>query len=229
MHTQCTVHHTIKKTLAYRHDQSYCFIAASNASGSKSNEISKLESGSPTEPFLPLPSSCRRCRCESCECKEVRGICGFVAGTGIVVVACEAEAAAAAAGRVRGGRNGFLVAAESGVFLDDDGVDVDDENERGTLRVMPSARLGPCPCVCDGGGCTCADINEVGVVDVAADADVDEDVDVDLLCRAGEPVIGPADAAATVVVARAAPFRTPFTAGGGDRGFGTGTGCNCCK
>jgi hypothetical protein len=94
-----------KKTLAYRHDQSYCFIAASNASGSKSNERSKLESGSALEPFLPLPSSCRRCRCESCECDGVQGICGL---------ACEAALAlaAAAAGRARGGRKGFFVAAE---------------------------------------------------------------------------------------------------------------------
>jgi hypothetical protein len=109
-----TVLHSIKKTLAYRHDQSYCFIAASNASGSKSNERSKLESGSaPPEPFL-LPSSCRRCRCESreCECDEmVARICGFVTAAG-TVVACEAAAADGAAGRGRGGRNGFLVAAE---------------------------------------------------------------------------------------------------------------------
>src|SRR6266576_1748931 len=110
VHALCTVPHSIKKTLAYSRDQSYCFIAASNASESKSNERSKLESGSaPPEPFL-LPSPCRRCCCESCECEcdEVVGeICGFVAAAR-TVAACEA----AAAGRARGGRNGFFVAAE---------------------------------------------------------------------------------------------------------------------
>jgi hypothetical protein len=101
----CTALHSTKKTLRYRHDQSYCFIAASNASGSKSNEISisKLESGS----ALLLSHPCRRCRCESYECDDVRGICGKAADT---IVACDAGAVAAE--RARGGRNGFFVAAE---------------------------------------------------------------------------------------------------------------------
>ncbi len=111
----CRVPHPIEKTLAYRHDQSYCFIAASNASGSKSNEISKLESGSDPEPFL-LPSSCRRrcccCRCESCECDEVRGICGGFVAEAEEVCGVGDGAGPGAAGRVRGGRNGFLAAAE---------------------------------------------------------------------------------------------------------------------
>ena len=89
----------------------------------------------------------------------------------------------------------------------------DGENERGTVRVIPSARLDPCPCVCDGGGC--ADINEVEVVEaVVADADAD------LPCRVSESVIGTADAAAAVAAA-GVPFRTSFTAGGS----GVGTGC----
>ena len=85
----------------------------------------------------------------------------------------------------------------------------DDENERGTVRVIPSARL-----VCDGGGC--ADNDKFAVeVEVAAAAAAD---DVDLLCLASESVIGTVDAAA-------APFRTLFTAGGN----GVGVGCDCCK
>jgi hypothetical protein len=206
LRTACTVLRSIKKTLAYRRNQSYFFIAASNASGSKSNEISKLESGSAPESFLL--ESCRRCRCESCECDEVGRICGFVAaGT---VVACDV-AAATAVGRTRGGRNGFFVAAEWGLLLllllEDD-----DENERGTVRVIPSARL-----VCDGGGCADNDKVEVAAAAVAV-ADVDED-DVDLPCLTSESVIGTAEAAA------AAPFRTLFTAGGN----GVGVGCDCCK
>jgi hypothetical protein len=97
------------------------------------------------------------------------------------------------------------------LLLDDN----DGENERGTVRVIPSARLDPCPCVCDGGGC--ADINVVEVeIEVAAVAvaDVEEDVDVDLPCRASESVFGTADAG---------PFRTSFTAGGS----GVGAGCGC--
>ena len=68
-------------------------------------------------------------------------ICDFVTAVG-TVVACEAAAAAdGTAARGRGGRNGFFVAAEWGVLL----LDADGENERGTVRVMPSARLDPCP------------------------------------------------------------------------------------
>jgi hypothetical protein len=100
-------------------------------------------------------------------------------------------------------------------------LDADGENERGTVRVIPSARLDPCPSVCDGGGC--ADINEVedAAAVAVADPDVDEDPDSDLPCRTSESVIiGTADAAAVT-----APFRTLFTAGGS----GVGTGCGCCE
>lgn len=103
--------------------------------------------------------------------------------------------------------------------------DDDDDNGRGTLRVIPSARLDTC--VCDGGGC--ADINdfEVKVAAVAAAvADVDAAADVDLPCRASDSVIGTA-ADAAAAAATPAPFRrTSFTVGGS--GVGTGTGCNCC-
>jgi hypothetical protein len=171
---------------------------------------------------LLLPSSCRRCRCESCERDEAWGICGFAAGTVVVVVvvvvvvavACKA-AAAARAGRARGGRKGFFVAAEWGVLLNnDEDVDDDDGNGRGTVRVIPSARLDPCPWVCDGG--VCAGINKV------------EAEDVDLLCQASESVIGTADTTAVVAVVVVAPlFRTSFTAGGS--GVCTGNCCDCCE
>ena len=71
-----------------------------------------------------------------------------------------------------GGRNGFLAATQRRVLLDD---------ERGTARVMPSARLDPC--VCDGGGS--ADINEVDGMEAAAIADV--------LCRGSDSANGTAD------------------------------------
>ena len=92
--------------------------------------------------------------------------------------------------------------------------DNDDENERGTVRVIPSARLDPCPCVCDAGGC--ADINEVEAEVEVAEAVVAVADDVDLPCRASESVTSTADPVA--------PFRTSFTA----QGSGVG-GCGCCE
>ena len=71
---------------------------------------------------------------------------------------------AGAAGRVRGGRNGFLAAAEWGV--------VDGAPQR---HVMPSARLGPC--VCDEGR-----------------ADEDEDEEVPRFRGSDSGVMGAADA-----------------------------------
>jgi hypothetical protein len=99
--------------------------------------------------------------------------------------------------------------------LDDDD---DDENERGTLRVIPSARLDPC--VCDGG--RCADIEVEAEVAEAAAAVADVDKDVDLPCRASGSVIGTANAADADTDA---PFRTSFTAGGS----GVGTGCESLR
>lgn len=124
--------------------QSYFFIAASNASGSKSNEISRLESGSVPALF---PSSCR-CWARLNSCEEVVAEGNRDAGAGV--------------GRARGGRNGFLIPAECDVL--------DDDERDDTLRVMPSARLDACTC-CD---CGSADVIKVEAerVDVDVDADV---------------------------------------------------------
>ena len=90
----------------------------------------------------------------------------------------------------------------------------EDEDERGTMRVIPSARLNPC--VCDGGG------------RAATAADVDADVD--LPCRVSESAIGTVGTAWAAVAADAdAPFfdsRASFATGGG--GVGTGTRCGYC-
>src|SRR6266850_5713008 len=121
--------------------QSYSFIAASRASGSKSKEISKLESGSAPAPFFASPA----CRFRA----------GLEGGVEVEVAAAAIEegrrgtVVAVAAGFVRGGRNGFLTPAEyrgCGVL------------DGGALRVMPSARLDP-PCVCDAG--------TAGIIEVA--------------------------------------------------------------
>jgi len=110
-------------------------------------------------------------------------------------------------------------------------LDNDEENERGTVRVIPSARLDPCPCVCDGNGC--ADINKVEVVEVADEAAVADvaDVDADLPCRASESVIGTADNGGDDDDdAGAAPFRSSFTVVGSGSGVvGTGCGCGSCE
>ena len=90
--------------------QSYGFIAASNASGSKSNARSKLESGSE----LPGLFESVFCRC----CCDWR-----------FVSTC-----------TRGGRNGRFTAAECCAFEDE----VDAGANKAALRVIPSARRGPC-------------------------------------------------------------------------------------
>ena len=121
--------------------QSYSFIAASKASGSKSNERSrsKLESGSaPPPPSFASPACRFRADLEVGVGVEVEVAAAAIegegrrgTGTGTVV--------AVGVGFARGGRNGFLTAAEyrgCGVL------------DGGALRVMPSARLDP-PCVCD--------------------------------------------------------------------------------
>jgi hypothetical protein len=98
-----------------------------------------------------------------------------------------------------------LVATERRLLLDD---------EIGTLRVMPSARLDPC--VCDGGGS--ADINELEEV-AAAPA-----VAVAAPCRGGDSAIGTADSAPAI------PFddRPSRSAVAGGSGVGAGMGCVCC-
>ena len=59
--------------------------------------------------------------------------------------------------RARGGRNGFLTAAECGALLAD--------AARGTLRVIPSARLDPWPCDAGGASVGPCDGNLGGEVD----------------------------------------------------------------
>ena len=117
---------------------------------------------------------------------EVVGTCGTAAGV--------------AAGRGRGGRNGFLVTAERRVLLDD---------ESGTLRVMPSARLDPCVCDDDGGN---ADINEVEAVAVVAAVDVP--------CRGSDSAIGTGDPAVRFDGHRP----SPCAAEGSEVGAGMGGG-----
>lgn len=83
------------------------------------------------------------------------------------------------------------------------------DDESGTLRVMPSARLDPS--VCDGGGS--ADINEVEEMEVEAAADVP--------CRGSDSANGTADPDAAI------PFGSPSSSAAGGCGVGAGMGCGC--
>ena len=147
-------------------NQSNFFIAASSASGSKSNERSKLESGSAAPLF---PSPCRfRDDLESCGEVEVAAAAAAgegKRGTGALL--------APGADRARGGRNGFFAAAEWGVL----------DGARSTLRVMPSARLDPC--ACDAGSGRSAGVTEVEVevADVEVKLKVEVEVEVEEVRR----------------------------------------------
>ena len=198
----CIIHHHADK------NQSYFFIAASKASGSKSNEISKLESGSAPAPSFASPP------------------CRFRAGLVAAAVTIEGETRDTVAGLGRGGRNGLLTAEEycgCGVL------------DGGTMRVMPNARLDPCACDAGSAGTIEVEVEvaEVELVVVEVQRRESGDLDLEVVSAAvGPPPLDDSAANAAGGGGRGGPkvtgTRNAIGSGVGAGRAGVGEGSSSC-